>query len=60
MTRLVGWALELDCIVLDGDLDVRIDLLGHLTERSFNLQHVAREHFHAHLFRKAYRQFTNS
>jgi hypothetical protein len=43
VTGLVGGALELDLIVLYGDLDVGIDLLGHLAERSFNLQHVAVE-----------------
>ena len=55
VTRLVRRTLELDFIVLNGDLDVRINLLAEFTERSFNLQHVARENFDAHLVRKAYR-----
>ena len=60
VTGLVGRTLELDLIVLNGDLDVRINLLGQLTVRSFNLQHVAGEELDAHAGRKAYRQFTNS
>ena len=60
VTGLVGRTGELDLIVLNGDVDVLIDLLGHLTVRSFNLQHVAGEELSAHTGRKAYRQFTNS
>jgi hypothetical protein len=58
--RLIRRALELDLIVLNGDLDVGIDFLAQLTEGAFNLQNVARENLNAHLVRKAYRQFTNS
>jgi hypothetical protein len=60
VTGLVGGALEFDLIVLNGNLDVRIYFLAHLSERSFNLQHVAICELYAHSGRKAYRQFTNS
>ena len=58
--RLIRRALKLDLIVLNGDLDVGIDLLAKLAVGAFNLQYVAREELNAHLVRKAYRQFTNS
>ena len=60
VSRLVSRTFKLDFVVLNGDFDVRIDLLAQLTERSFNLQNVAREKLYAYLVRKAYRQFTNS
>jgi hypothetical protein len=55
MTGLVRRTGELDLISLNGDLDVRINFLAHLTQRAFNLDNVAIENFNAHFGRKAYR-----
>ena len=56
----VAGTLELDFISLDGDLDVRIDFLAHLTKRAFHLHDVAVEKLSFRAGRKDYRQFSNS
>jgi hypothetical protein len=55
MAGLVRRTGEFDLISLNGDLDVRINFLAHLTKRAFNLDDVAIEKLNAHVGRKAYR-----
>jgi hypothetical protein len=55
MAGLVRRTGEFDLISLDGNLDVRIHFLAHLTKRAFNLDNVAIEKLNAHFGRKAYR-----
>ena len=49
-----------DLGTLNGNLDVRINFLRHLSERSFNLHHVAVEYLYGNSGRKVYRQFSYS